>query len=130
MKTHDFYYSLPAKMIAQEPIEPRHNSRLMVLDRNLPDQKHVNFKDLKQFLDPGDLLVINQTRVIPARIFGYKSTGGRIELLLLKKLDSQTWEVLGGGRRLMEGARISLEGGEYQAIIKEVLTGSRRIVEF
>jgi S-adenosylmethionine:tRNA ribosyltransferase-isomerase len=91
MKTSDFYYYLPPERIAQAPVEPRHDSRLMVVNRKNGNLKHAVFKDLKDYLDPGDLLVINQTRVILARIFGRKATGGKVELLLIKKLAPQRW---------------------------------------
>ena len=83
MKTSDFDYWLPQEKIAQTPIEPRHNSRLLILDRASSELRHTHFLEIEKFLNPGDVLVINQTRVIPARIFARKPTGGRVELLLL-----------------------------------------------
>ena len=98
MRTEDFDYELPPERIAQTPVEPRHNSRLMVLDRANGHCLHRHFYELGEFLNPGDLLVLNQTRVIPARIHARKDTGGRVELLLLRREDDVTWEALVGGK--------------------------------
>ena len=95
MKTSDFDYRLPPERIAQTPIEPRHASRLLILRRGQADLQHSRFWELDEFLNPGDLLVINQTRVIPARLFAHKDSGGRVELLLLRRIDERTWEALG-----------------------------------
>lgn len=129
MKTSDFDYNLPVERIAQTPIEPRHASRLLALQRSSGTLEHATFWELDRFLKPGDLLVINQTRVIPARIFGRKSSGGRVELLLLRRVDATVWEALAGGKRMLAGKRITIEGGP-QAEIIEVLDGSRRLVRF
>jgi S-adenosylmethionine:tRNA ribosyltransferase-isomerase len=130
MKTSDFDYYLPAERIAQTPIEPRHNSRLMVLDRSQSGLEHVHFYDLGRYLKPGDLLVINQTRVIPARLYARKvPSGGRVEILLLRRVDATTWEALGGGKGLNPGRRLQVEGGPG-AVIEEALEGSRRLVRF
>jgi len=88
MKTSDFDYHLPESSIAQTPAEPRDSSRLLVLHRATGDVEHRVFRDVSLFLQPNDLLILNQTRVIPARIFARKSTGGRVELLLLRRRDS------------------------------------------
>lgn len=97
MKTEDFYYDLPAEFIAQTPVEPRDHSRLMVLDRANGLINHHRFYEIGQFLRPGDLLVVNETRVFPARFYGSKLPGGgKVEILLLKKLDGLTWECLVG----------------------------------
>jgi S-adenosylmethionine:tRNA ribosyltransferase-isomerase len=98
VKTADFDYHLPEESIAQTPVEPRHASRLLVLDRKKEALEHKTFWDIADYLRPGDLLVINQTRVIPARVFARKPTGGRVELLLLRREDLQTWEALVGGK--------------------------------
>jgi S-adenosylmethionine:tRNA ribosyltransferase-isomerase len=99
LKTSDFDYDLPPEYIAQTPIEPRDASRLLVLDRQKDHLEHAHFYDLGKFLRAGDLLVLNQTRVIPARLFGRKiPSGGRVELLLLHPIDVLTWEVLVGGK--------------------------------
>ena len=89
MQTSDFNYYLPPERIAQTPIEPRHNSRLMVLRRGQDELEDAVFKDIGKYLKSGDLLVINQTRVIPARIFARKPSGGKVELLLLKPLENR-----------------------------------------
>ena len=103
MKTNDFDYHLPESSIAQTPAEPRDSSRLLVLHRTTGDVEHRLFRDVCLFLRPGDLLVLNQTRVIPARIFAHKETGGKVELLLLRRRDALTWEVLVGGKGLRIG---------------------------
>jgi S-adenosylmethionine:tRNA ribosyltransferase-isomerase len=130
LKTSDFDYDLPKKCIAQEPIEPRDSSRLLVLHRDSGEIQHSQFKEISKFLQPGDLLVINTTRVIPARLFAQKiSTGGRIELLLLRKEDQMSWEVLVGGKGLKPGTLVQVEAGP-QAEIQADLGGSRRIIRF
>lgn len=108
MKVSDFDYHLPEECIAQEPIAPRDASRLLVLDRANGATSHHRFHELAAFLNPGDILVINDTRVIPARLFGRKPTGGAVEVLLLEQLDAQTWRALVGGRRMAEGATITI----------------------
>ncbi len=129
MKTSDFDYFLPPERIAQTPIEPRHASRLMVLDRSKPELEHTTFWQVSDYLRPGDLLVINQTRVIPARVFAHKATGGRVELLLLRRIDLTTWEALAGGKRVRIGTKLTLEGGPEAEIAAE-LDGPRRLVRF
>ena len=129
MRTADFDYHLPPERIAQTPIEPRHASRLLVLHRAADRVEHRTFWDIGDYLRPGDLLVVNQTRVIPARIFARKPTGGRVELLLLKRLDGTTWEALVGGKRVSPGMKLALEGGP-QAEILQTMEGSRRLVRF
>ena len=129
MKTSDFDYHLPSERIAQTPIEPRHASRLLVLRRNQAELEHKRFWELGEYLNPGDLLVINQTRVIPARLFAHKYSGGRVELLLLWRIDARTWEALGGGKRLTAGRKLTVEGGPGVEIV-EVLDGSRRVIRF
>jgi S-adenosylmethionine:tRNA ribosyltransferase-isomerase len=129
MKTADFDYDLPTNYIAQIPIEPRDSSRLLVLRRDSGTLEHAVFRDIGRFLKPGDLLVLNQTRVIPARIFARKTTGGRVEILLLRRKDLLTWEVLVGGKGLLQGKNINIENGPTAEII-EVLDGSKRRVRF
>mgnify|MGYP000973110594 CR=1 FL=1 len=129
MQTSDFHYDLPPERIAQTPIEPRHNSRLMVMRRGSSAFGDDIFKNVGDYLNPGDLLVINQTRVIPARIYAHKPSGGKVELLLLKRLEADTWEVLVGGKKMMTGAQAFIEGGPT-AEVTEVLEGSHRIVKF
>src|SRR5512137_1666366 len=129
MKTSDFDYHLPVELIAQTPVEPRDSSRLLVLDRKTGQLTHSVFSEIGSFLHPGDLLVLNQTRVIPARLFAYKSTGGRVEVLLLKREDLLTWECLVGGKGLSAGKKIKVEQGPNAEIV-EVLEGSRRRIQF
>ncbi len=130
MKTSDFDYDLAPDKIAQTPVEPRHNSRLLVVDRQNGNTEHAIFRDLGRYLKTGDVLVLNQTRVIPARLFARKSPGGgKVELLLLKRVGALTWEILGGGKGLNEGRNLEVINGP-EAIITSVLDGSRRIVQF
>ena len=110
MKTSDFDYELSPELIAQTPVEPRDASRLMVVHRATGQIEHRAFGDVGEYLRPGDLLVLNQTRVIPARLFGRKAeTGGKVELLLLKRHDERTWEALVRGKKLHPGIRIELQ---------------------
>ncbi len=129
MKTSDFDYHLPPERIAQTPVEPRHASRLMVLHRDREEIEHTTFWQVGEYLRPGDLLVINRTRVIPARIYARKPTGGRVELLLLHREDETTWEALVGGKGLTAGRSVQLEEGPSVKIV-DVLEGSRRRVRF
>lgn len=129
MKTSDFDYSLPPELIAQTPVEPRHAARLMVLNRSSGQIEHSVFWEIGNYLHPGDLLVINRTRVLPARIFARKPTGGQVELLLLHRVNDQTWEALVGGKRVTTGKRLQLENGLTAVILSE-LEGSRRLVQF
>jgi hypothetical protein len=109
MKTSDFDYDLPGHMIAQTPAEPRDSSRLLVLHRDSGEVEHRIFSDLPQYLRKDDLLVLNQTRVIPARVFARKKTGGRIELLLLRKRNLLTWEALVSGKGTSPGRQVTVE---------------------
>ena len=98
MKTNDFNYDLPIELIAQIPIEPRHNSRLLILDRDKNQIEHRKFFEIGDFLKDNDLLIINRTKVIPARIFAQKLTGGKVEILLLRQVEKLIWECLIGGK--------------------------------
>jgi S-adenosylmethionine:tRNA ribosyltransferase-isomerase len=110
LKTSDFDYELPPELIAQTPVEPRDASRLMVVHRATGQIEHRVFGDVGEYLRPGDLLVLNQTRVIPARLFGRKAeTGGKVELLLLNRRDEHTWEALVRGKKLGPGTRVELQ---------------------
>jgi len=129
MQTADFDYHLPPEYIAQTPIEPRHSSRLLVLRRSSATLEDSHFYQLPDFLNPGDLLVINQTKVIPARLHARKTSGGKVELLLLKQREPGLWEALAGGKGLRKGVRVQLENGPY-ADIEEELTGSERLIRF
>jgi S-adenosylmethionine:tRNA ribosyltransferase-isomerase len=111
VKTADFDYELPPELIAQTPIEPRDGSRLMVVDRRTGEIAHRHFYNLPDFLRPGDLLVHNESRVIPARLFARKPTGGRVEILLLRQCADDTWETLVGGKRVRQGMRLTLLDG-------------------
>ena len=129
MKTSDFDYFLPPDCIAQTPIEPRHNSRLLLVRRDGDDFQDEIFYNLGNYLKAGDLLVINQTRVIPARLFAHKPTGGKVELLLLRRIESDTWEALVGGKGLIPGVRVTVDGGPEVEILGD-LEGSRRSIRF
>ncbi len=129
MKTSDFDYNLPESSIAQTPLEPRDSSRLLVSHRDTGEREHRSFRDIGEYLRAGDLLVLNQTRVIPARICARKETGGRVELLLLHRRDHLTWEALVGGKGLRVGRLIEIEEGP-QAEIIELLDGSERLIRF
>ncbi|MEZ0396960.1 MAG: tRNA preQ1(34) S-adenosylmethionine ribosyltransferase-isomerase QueA [Anaerolineales bacterium] len=129
MHTSDFDYHLPESAIAQTPVEPRDASRLLVLKRDTGALEHRIFREIGLYLRPGDLLVLNQTRVIPARIYARKPTGGRVELLLLRRRDDRTWEVLVGGKGLRVASKIEVEEGP-EAEILEILNGAERLVRF
>ena len=129
MKTSDFDYELPSEFIAQTPVEPRNSARLLVLNRASGTIEHHVFHEISRFLHPGDLLVINRTRVIPARIYARKSSGGRVEVLLLSREDLLTWECLVGGQGLSAGKDILIENGPGAKIIG-VLEGARRRIRF
>ena len=129
MRTDDFTYNLPPERIAQTPVEPRHASRLLVFNRLTGALEHTTFWKLPEFLHPGDLLVINQTRVLPARIHARKVTGGRVELLLLHREDDLTWEALVGGKKIHPGMELEIESGPKVEIV-DALEGSRRRVRF
>ncbi|NLE43296.1 MAG: tRNA preQ1(34) S-adenosylmethionine ribosyltransferase-isomerase QueA [Chloroflexi bacterium] len=111
MRTDDFDYVLPPELIAQTPIEPRDASRLMVIDRKSGEIQHRRFRDLPEFLQPEDLLIYNESRVIPARLFARKSTGGRVEILLLRPRDGTTWETLVRGKHVRTGLELELLQG-------------------
>jgi S-adenosylmethionine:tRNA ribosyltransferase-isomerase len=129
MKTSDFDYHLPEASIAQTPLEPRDSSRMLVLHRETGSLEHRVFNQIGEYLNPGDLLVLNQTRVIPARIYARKQTGGKVELLLLRKQDDLTWECLVGGKGLRVGSTVVVNDGP-QAEIVQLLNGSERLVKF
>jgi len=129
VNTSDFDYSLPESSIAQTPLEPRDSSRLLVLKRDTGTLEHRIFREIGEYLRPNDLLVLNQTRVIPARIYARKPTGGRVELLLLRRRDDFTWEALVGGKGLRAAARVKVEDGP-EAQVMEILDGSERLIRF
>lgn len=129
MKTSDFNYHLPPECIAQTPVEPRDASRLMVLYRNQDVIEDTTFRDVGRYLKAGDLLVVNQTRVIPARLFAHKVTGGKVELLLLKRIEPDVWEALVGGKGLKPGVKVTVEDGPETEILED-LGASRRLIRF
>jgi len=129
VKTKDFDYNLPQSYIAQTPVEPRHSSRLLVLDRAGDTFEHSSFWKIDEYLKPGDVLVLNKTRVIPARIFARKETGGKVEVLLLNKQNDTEWEVIIGGKGLTPGKKLIFETN-LSATIEKILSGPRRIVRF
>ena len=132
MKKSDFYYDLPEELIAQTPLEKRDTSRLMVLDKKTGQVQHKHFYDIIDYLQEGDCLVINDTKVIPARLYGQKTgTGGAVEVLLLKDLGEGRWEcIVYPGRRLKEGANITFGDGRLTATIDKVLETGNRIISF
>lgn len=131
MKLSDFDYNLPDSFIAQTPAEPRDSSKLMVLDCQTQTIAHHQFSDLVQFLNAGDILVMNTTRVIPARLHGIKSeTGGKLEILLLKQLDDVCWQALIKGKRTNKGLKISFPESNIEAEVIEVLENAKRVIRF
>ncbi len=131
MKTSDFMYDLPEELIAQTPVEPRDHSRMMVIPMGGEEIQHRHFYDLPDYLRPGDALVINETRVIPARLLGERDNGGPAEILLLKQVGPKTWETLvKPGRRLKPGAKVHFGGGRLEAVIVGDTDAGGRVVEF
>lgn len=132
MKTSDFYYDLPEELIAQEPLKDRSSSRLLVLDRETGEIEHKIFKDITNYLKEGDCLVINDTKVLPARLIGERvGTGAKVEILLLVRKDINTWEVLvKPGKKARVGDKISFGGGKLVAEIIETIEGGNRIIKF
>ena len=132
MKKSDFYFDLPAELIAQTPIERRDASRLLVLDKDSGAWEHRHFFDLPEYLRPGDCLILNNSRVLPARLLGQRLPGGgACEVLLLIDRGEKTWECLvRPGKHLRKGARISFGGGELLAEVTSVLDGGNRLVRF
>ncbi len=130
MKTSDFYYELPEELIAQTPVEPRDHSRMLVVHRAGGVLEHRHFYDITDYLNPGDVLVVNNTRVIPARLIGERA-GGAAEVLLLKQLGPKRWETLvRPGRRLKPGAEVSFGGGKLTARMVDTTDAGGRIVDF
>lgn len=131
MKASDFYYELPEELIAQTPIEKRDSSRLMVLNKEKQTIEHKVFSDIIEYLKEGDCLVINNTKVIPARLYGKKETGANIEFLLLNRIEGDTWEVMvRPGRKLQVGTKVIFGDGILEAEILEMLEGGNRKVQF
>ena len=131
MKTHDFYYDLPQELIAQTPLEQRDASRLMVLNRQTGEISHRHFHDILDYLNPGDCLVMNDSRVLPARLLGHRPTGGMAEVLLLRDLGNKCWECLvKPGRKLQPGSTVIFGDGELTATVRDVQEDGNRVVEF
>ena len=130
MKTSDFYYELPKELIAQTPAQPRDSSRLMVIDRKRKTVEHRHFYDITEYLKEGDCLIVNDSRVLPARIYGTKKTGARVEFLLLSQSYGNVWECLSKpGKKAREGDEFSF-GDVMKCRVKEVLENGNRLVEF
>ncbi len=131
MKKSDFYYDLPQELIAQTPIEPRDASRMMVVNRKTGEIEHRHFRDIVDYLTEKDCLIINDTRVLPARIFGTKDTGAVVEFLLLAQKEDKVWEcVAGPGRRAKPGSVFSFGNGILKGEVLDVLDGGNRLVRF
>ena len=131
MKTHDFWYDLPEELIAQTPLQKRDSSRLCVLNRENGTISHRHFFDIVDYLQPGDCLVMNDSRVLPARLLGHRPTGGAVEVLLLRDLGDKKWECLcKPGRKMQQGNEVLFGNGELTAVVTEVKEDGNRIVEF
>ena len=131
MKLSDFMYELPEERIAQTPVEPRDHSRLLVVHRDTGKIEHRHFYDVIDYLNPGDCLVINETKVIPARLYGERPAGGACEVLLLKQVGPKRWETLvRPGKKLKPGAEVIFGGGRLKGRVLESTDAGGRIVEF
>lgn len=130
MKVADFNYELPKELIAQHPYDKRDEARLMVLDKNKDLIEHKVFKDVIDYLNPGDCLVINNTKVIPARLYGKKDTGANVQFLLLKRIEGDNWEAMvKPGNKLKPGSKVIFGDGLLKATVQEILEGGNRKVE-
>lgn len=131
MHLSDFDYDLPEAFIAQTPIEPRDASRLLVLDKRTGDVAHHTFRDILHLLNPEDVLVLNDTRVIPARLDAYKlETGGAVEILLLRQINATDWRVLVGGKRVLSGSQLKIRNYNIVCAVLQELDGPERVVRF
>ena len=131
LKTQDFWYDLPEELIAQTPLQQRDASRLMVLNRNTGEIDHRHFYDIIDFLQPGDCLVMNNSRVLPARLLGHRPTGGAVEVLLLRDLGEKKWECLAKpGRKMQVGQEVVFGNGVLTATVVAVQEDGNRVVEF
>ena len=131
MKTSDFFYELPEELIAQTPLQQRDASRLMVLSKESGQVSHRHFYDVIEYLQPGDCLVMNDSRVLPARLLGHRPTGGAVEVLLLRDLGDKKWECLcKPGRKMQPGNEVIFGDGELTATVTDVLEDGNRVVEF
>lgn len=130
-KTKDFWYNLPQELIAQTPLEKRDSSRLLVMNKETGELSHRHFYDIVEYLNPGDCLVMNDSRVLPARLLGHRPTGGAVELLLLRDLGDKKWECLAKpGKKLRPGQEVIFGNGELTATVEEVREDGNRIVRF
>ena len=132
LKTSDYYFDLPQELIAQDPLADRAASRLLVMNRETGEIEHRVFREITEYLRPGDTLVLNDTKVIPARLLGTKEgTGANVEILLLKRLGDRQWETLvRPGKKLRPGARVTFGDGCLKAVILDILEEGNRLVEF
>lgn len=130
-QTKDYWYDLPEELIAQTPLQKRDNSRMMVLNRKTGEITHKHFYDIVDYLSPGDCLVMNDSRVLPARLMGHRPTGGVVEVLLLRDLGENRWECLcKPGRKMLPGNEVIFGDGELKAVVQEVQEDGNRVVEF
>ena len=126
----DFYYDLPEELIAQTPAEPRDSSRLLVYDRNTKNVEHAVFRDVTKYLKAGDVLVVNNTKVLPARMYAHTQNGGAVEVLLLKRLDLDKWEVLvKPGKKCQRGRKLKISD-ELSLTVEDITESGERIVRF
>ena len=132
LKTSDFYFDLPEELIAQDPLEDRSSSRLLMLNKENGETEHHIFKEIIDYLNPGDCLVLNNTKVIPARLLGVKEdTGAAVEVLLLKRHEGDVWETLvKPGKKCRPGARLSFGDGILKAEVLEVVEEGNRLIHF
>ena len=131
LKTSDFYFDLPEELIAQDPLLDRSSSRLLMLDKHSGETKHETFKNIIDYLNPGDCLVLNNTKVIPARLIGNRETGGQVEVLLLKRHQNDVWETLvKPGKKCKPGAKLSFGEGLLKAEVLETVEEGNRLIKF
>ena len=131
LKTSDFWYDLPEELIAQTPLQQRDSSRLLALDKQTGKVEHRHFYDILEYLNPGDCLVLNDSRVLPARLLGHRPTGGAVEVLLLRDLGDKKWECLcKPGRKMQVGHQVIFGNGELTATVVEVQETGNRVIEF
>ena len=132
MKRSDFFYDLPQELIAQTPIEPRDCSKMLVMNKNNGDISHRIFKDITEYFRPGDCLILNNTKVLPARMYGTRiDTGSVVEFLLLNQKTNDTWEVITGpGKKARVGHKFTFGDGSLTAEVIEVLADGNRIAKF
>ncbi len=132
LKKSDFYFDLPEELIAQDPLEDRSSSRLLVVDKNTGSTEHKIFKDIIDYLMPGDCLVLNNTKVIPARLYGEREgTGGQVEVLLLKRNEGDVWETLvRPGKKCKPGQKLVFGDGKLRAEVIETVEDGNRLIKF